>query len=113
MINKNIISYVGLKELEEDDQELVIRLTEEYFPKIQIFLKNIMELVVHIKQYEKEGHRSKWSMSVRAQSPSHVFESTKAAEWELPIALHKAFKDLESQIKHKLHSDSQWDKPYE
>lgn len=105
-----MISYVGLKELEEDDQSVVIRLTEEYFPKIQIFLKNIMELVVHIKQYEKEGHRSKWSLHVRALSPSHVFESTKVAEWELPIALHKAFKDLENQIKHRLHSDSQRDK---
>jgi hypothetical protein len=110
---QNMISYIGLNELEEDDQSVVIRLTEEYFPKIQIFLKHLMDLVVHVKQYDKEGHRSKWAIHVRAQTPSHVFESTNAADWELPRTLHKAFKDLETQIKHKLHSDSQWDKPYE
>ena len=110
---ESMIRYVGLKELEEIDQGVVINLTEEYFPKIQILLKHIMEIVVHIKRYDKEGHRSKWSIHIRAQTASHVFESTKAADWELPRTLHKAFKDLETQIKHRLHSDTSWDKPYE
>lgn len=110
---ESIIRYIGLKDLEEIDQNLVTNLTQEYFPKIQISLKHIMELIVHIKRYKKTGHRSKWAVHVRAQTPSHIFESTKAADWELPRTMHKAFKDLESQVKHRLHSDTSRDKPYE
>ena len=101
---QSIIRYIGLKDLEDIDQDVVTRLTEEYFPKIQIIVKHIMEMVVHIKRYKKTGHRSKWAVHVRAQTPSHVFESTKAADWELPRTMHKAFKDLESQVKHKFRS---------
>ena len=101
----SIISYVGLEGLEDDDKEAIMELTEKYFPKIQRLVKNIMELIVHIKRHDKEGHRTKWDTHVRLEAPGHVFDSTKASEWELNVSLHKAFQDVESQIQHRYHTE--------
>lgn len=101
----SIISYVGLDGVEEDDKEAIMEITEKYFPKIQRLVKNMMELVVHIKKHNKEGHRIKWDTRVRLEAPGHVFDSTKASEWELEASLHKSFQDVESQIQHRYHTE--------
>ncbi|MBN1543950.1 hypothetical protein JW898_00645 [Candidatus Woesearchaeota archaeon] len=97
------IQFIGLKELEEVDQEMVRKITAEYYPKIQRQIKNITSLVVHIKQYSKGGHRPKYSMHVRAVAPTKILETQKTSEWDLSKALHNAFDDLEREIQHHFH----------
>lgn len=97
------IQFIGLKELEKVDQEMVRTLAAEYYGKIQRELKNITSLVVHLKRQKEEGHRHRFEVTVRAVAPTRVFESHKspeAAKWDLASAMHNAFKGLERQIQH-------------
>lgn len=107
MMAKEQIQFVGVSKLSPEDQLVVNQLATEYYPKIKRSLKNVTNLVVHIKEYSKTGDRHKYSLHVRALAPTQVFESSKSSDWDLARALHKAFKDVERQIQHKLHTDEQ------
>jgi len=104
------IQIIGIKELDESDRNIVNKLANEYFLKIKRELQNITSLIVHIKCYKKEGKKKKYSINTRAIAPTRMFESSKAADWDLARTLHKSFKDLEREIQHKLHTDDQHDK---
>ncbi len=106
-MHEDIIEFVGLSDLDETEKEILNTLSTEYYQKLKRTLKNVTSLVVHIKKYKKQGTKHKFSINVRAIAPTRAFESTKAADWDLARTLHKAFKDLENQIKHKLHTDDQ------
>jgi hypothetical protein len=110
-MHEDIIEFVGLPDLDEDEKRILNTLSTEYYQKIKRTLKNVTSLVVHVKKYKKQGKKHKYSLHVRAIAPTRAFESTKAADWDFARTLHKAFKDLENQIKHKLHSDDQKPKP--
>lgn len=106
-MNTEIIQFVGVKKLPAEDQARVHALSTEYHFTIQRQLKNLTSLIIHVKEYKKEGKRHKYSIHVRAVAPTQIFESTKAADWDLSRTLHKAFKDLEREIQHQLHTDDQ------
>ena len=110
-MHEDIIEFVGLRDLDESEKEVLNTLSTEYYQKLKRTLKNVTSLVVHVKKYKKQGAKQKYSVNIKAIAPTRAFESTKAADWDFPRTLHKAFKDLENQIKHKLHSDEQRPKP--
>ena len=110
---KEVIQFIGVSDLEPMEQETVNRLTTESYEKIKRDMKNITNMVVHVKLHEKEGSRKKYSIHVRAICPTGTLESCKAHDFELPRALHKAFNDIREQIKHKFHSDTNREKAYE
>ncbi len=103
---QEVIKFVGVSSLPAAEQATVQTLSTENYEKIKRDLRNIANMTVHIKCYEKEGGRKKYSMHVRVSAPTFVFESCKADDWDLPRALHKAFNDIRSQIRHRMHSDS-------
>ncbi len=103
---EEIIQFVGVNELSSEEQALVQKLTTEHYEKIKRDLNNNANMTVHVKCYEKDGNRKKYSMHVRVIGPTKQnFESCNADDWELPRALHKAFEDIQNQIHHKLHTD--------
>ena len=108
-----IIQFIGVKDLEPMEQETVQRLSTENYEKIKRDLKNITSLKVHVKLHKKEGERKKYSIRLLAEFPGRAIESKRAHDYELPRALHKAFNDIRTQIHHKMHTDTGWDKPYE
>jgi len=100
------IQFIGMDELEDVDKDMVQTITSEYYDKIQRALKNETSLVVHIKTAEKEGHRHRYEVTVRAEAPTRMFESSKGrtnTDWDLAAALHNAFKNLEREIQHAFH----------
>ncbi len=102
---QEVIQFVGVSELSAEEQSIVNTITTEYFAKIKRKLHNITNMIVHIKCYEKEGGRKKYSMHIKVSAPTHMFDSSDADDWELPRALHKAFEDIEHQIQHRMHTD--------
>ena len=76
--------------------------------KIKTYLHNLTSVAVHIKTQKdeadkgKEKKRKKFSIKVRVLAPTHVFESKHASDWDLARTLHKAFKNIEHEIEHKL-----------
>jgi len=113
MADEEIIQFVGVHDLETYEQIEVNKLATEYYEKLKRQLKNILGLKVHIKTYDKEGTRKKYSIHLQTRSPTETFESSKAADFELAKALHKAFQDLQHIIQHKKHSDDQRTRTHE
>ncbi|MBI4451383.1 hypothetical protein HY642_05385 [Candidatus Woesearchaeota archaeon] len=101
---KEMVQFVGVSSLDADEQEVVQRLTTEYFEKIKRKLHNVTNMLVHVKVYAK-GKRKKYALHVRVDAPTHIFEADAAHDWELPRALHKAFTDMQHQIQHRFHTD--------
>lgn len=104
---EEVIQFVGLRELKEDEQDTVRAMCEEYYPKVKQKLHNITSLKFHIKCYQKEGDRKKYSVNLQVDSPTKLrIDSTKAHDWELKTAIHKAFQDVIHQIDNRLHTDT-------
>ncbi len=100
-----LIQFIGVNELNAEEQALVSKLSTENFEKFTRLLKNIEQMVVHIKSYEQEGRKKKFSLHVRLKAPTMaVIESCKSHDFDLARALHKAFDDIRAQIEHKFHT---------
>ncbi len=100
------IQYTGLDNIEEGQRRTLDKLSAEYYDKIQRSLQNMTSLQIHIKTYKKQG-KPKYSIHVKAVAPTKIFVSTKAHDWHFNNCLHMAFKDIQAQINHRLHSDDQ------
>ena len=107
-----LIQIIGMRNLDDNQKPVVNKLVNEYYQKFFRTLKNEISLQVHIKKTDKGGKRKRYELRVRVNAPTRIFESKKALDWDLQRTLHKAFKDLESQFKHKLHTDDQHNKTY-
>lgn len=100
--SEELIQYIGVKDLSDDERGVVDKLTSEYFDKVKRAFNNITKLVVHVKSYAGGGKRKKFSMHIRCLSPMGLIESCKTHDWDLPRALHKSFNDVIGQIEHFL-----------
>ena len=103
------IQFVGVEELEHESKELINKLANEYYNKIKRSLDNMTSIKVHVKAYNKAGKEDKarkWSIQVQVFAPTQRFE-TSAQDWDIERTLHKAFKAMEKEIQHRLHTDDQ------
>lgn len=96
----------GLQNLSDKEREIANNLLNEYYPKIQRRIKNIMALLVNFKEYKKEGKQKKYSINVKVKFPGGIFEIN-ATDWELKRTLHKALNKIQEKIEHRLHSSDQ------
>lgn len=103
---QEVIQFVGVSELDAAEQAIVNSLVTENYEKIKRKLHNIVNMTVHVKCYQKEGNRKKYSLNIKVSAPTKTFDSNMADDWELPRALHKAFDNITHQIEHRLHSDT-------
>ncbi len=103
--HKDTIQYVGVSDLTAEEQAIVNSIVTDEFSKIKRKINNITDITVHIKTYQKEGGKKKYSMHIKIAAPTHVFDSSNQDDWDLPTALHKAFESVEHQITHKFHND--------
>jgi hypothetical protein len=107
-MEEEVIQFIGVKDLSEEEQAIVNTLSTEYYGKIKTYMHNLTSVAVHIKTQkdeagkDKEKKRKKFSIKVRVMAPTHVFESKHASDWDLARTLHKAFKNIEHEIEHKL-----------
>lgn len=99
------IQFVGVSELSAEEQSTVNSITTEYFEKIKRELHNLTNMTVHVKSYQKEGAKKKYSLHVKIAAPTKIFDSNKQDDWELAKALHMSFNSILHQIQHKLHTD--------
>lgn len=108
------VQFVGLRKLNTSEQRTVSQLSTKYCEKLQRLADNVRGLTVHVKTYEKEGARKKYSIHVRVKSPTRaIIESCRGHDFDLRRALHKAFTDLIEQAKHYWRKDTTRKKAYE
>ena len=106
------IQIIGIKDLDDMEIDIVNRLANRHFGKIQRQIKKTSSLAIHVKSYNKEGTQRKYSVHVKLIAPTRIFVSTKAIDWNLEKALHMSFVDLIKQLQHSLHTDNQRKKTY-
>jgi hypothetical protein len=112
---REVLQFIGVSELDPEEQETVNRLSTEYFEKVKRDVKNLTNVTVHVKVYgaEEENKRAKkYALHVKVYCPSQQFESCKSHGFELAKALHQAFDDVRTQIRHAFHTDVSMGKPY-
>jgi ribosome-associated translation inhibitor RaiA len=100
------IQFTGVSALDAMEQDTVQVLSREYYAKIKRQIQNVTNISVHVKCYELEGKRKKYSIHVKVAAPMQIFAADKAHSWELPVAIHEAFQDIQNQITHRLHNDT-------
>ncbi len=114
MVKTETIQYAGVDNIDPHQKWILDKLATEYYQKFKRSLQNITSMSVHIKAHENEGTRKKYSIHIKLHAPTKIFASTKGnADWDLARALHKAFKNIEQQIRHRFRKDSSRDKGYE
>ena len=113
---RDIIQYKGLDELSDAEREILNTLSSEYYDKIKgHFVKNITQMEIHLKTYDESGGKDKkrkFAIDVKVTAPTKkVFSSNKSADWDFARSLHKAFNDIENQIKKTLHTGESHPRP--
>ena len=99
------LQYIGLRDLAEEEQEVVKKVTEHETSRLARKLTNIQEIIVHVKAHG-EGKPKKYEVHTRVNIPSKtVLESSKVQSWELPAALHESFDDITKQVSHIFKTD--------
>lgn len=96
----------GVNLLTEEEKKLADELLNEYYPKIQRRIKNIISLKVHIKEYKKDGTRKKYSINVSVINSTDVFEAN-AHDWDFARTMHKVLNKIENEIEGRFHSSNQ------
>ncbi|PIN75972.1 hypothetical protein COV18_00940 [Candidatus Woesearchaeota archaeon CG10_big_fil_rev_8_21_14_0_10_37_12] len=100
-----VIQFIGVSDLSDADQATVNHVTMNHFDKVKRELQNITNMSIHVKTYQKEGSRQKYSLHVKVAAPTKIFDSSSSDDWDLARALHMAFEDIVKQIQHTFHSN--------
>jgi len=98
------ICYVGLNVLTPEQATDVMQLTAATYKKFRRDFQEL-QLVVHVKKYTSGGKRAKYSVHLRLVGPNTVKLLANRADWDLRLALHKAFDNLSKEATHKFKKD--------
>lgn len=86
----------GLKLLTNEEKDLANKILNKFYNKIQRHFKNEVSIECHIKEYEKEGKRKKFSVHIRIHG-DRIFEAD-YADWDFSVTLHKVTEKLMNEI---------------
>lgn len=94
------IEIVGAKILTEKDKKIADTLLEGYHKKIQRLIKNPLLLKVHVKEYDKDGKKSKYSLNTEAVFAGKMMEAS-SWDYDFARAIHKGMKKIENEMEKK------------
>ena len=97
------VKFVGVTDLNKDEQDTIKMLSTEYFEKIKRSVNELVSMTVLVKTHHTEGKRKKYSIHMKAAIPERTFTSTKASDWDVARTMHIAGKECLAQIEHALH----------
>lgn len=113
-IPKNFnIKFVGLNKLQlEAYQKLNLKkiASNESF-KLQRQIHNDFSLVLHVKEYDKEGSRQKYAVNLRIEFPGQII-AVSQDDWDPETALRKTFNNAKNKLKKSFRGDSSWKRYY-
>lgn len=101
----SMLEFTGLKELEPLEQTIVKGIAQEYYPLLQRDVHQDVDILVHVKTYNKGGHKSKYSIHLKLIYAGNVLNVDKVHDWDLPRGVHEAFVALLNMAKHKFKLD--------
>ncbi len=103
-----LIQYMNLKELTPPQLDILNNLSTDYHSKLKRVLNNLVGLKIHVKCHSKEGSKKRFDVHILVISPMKAkLVSSKAWDYDFARAVHKAFKDIQSQAEHAIHKMDQ------
>ncbi|MBI2146713.1 CBS domain-containing protein [Candidatus Woesearchaeota archaeon] len=100
------IQFIGLNkvDLEPAQKYSIQKIVSNEALKLQRKIHHTQfELVVHLKEYEKDGTQHKYSVSLRVEFPGQIITSTED-DWDVETALRKALENAQNVAEKKFHS---------
>jgi hypothetical protein len=94
------IEITNVEILTENERKIIDKLLKESQLKIQRLTKTPIKLKIDIKEYDKDGKKSKYSINSQAIFSGKVFTSS-SWDWDLTKAIHKAMIKIENEAEHK------------
>ncbi len=94
------IEITNIELLKEEEKKIAEKLLNEYFSKLQRMTKAPIKLKIKIKEYDKNGKKSKYSIDSRLMYSGKMLPSS-SWDWDLARAIHKAMIKLENEAKHQ------------
>ncbi len=101
----NQLEFTGLRELEPLEQTIVKGIAQEYFPVLQRDVHNDINVLVHVKAYNKGGKRAKYSVHLKLIYAENSINVDHVHDWDLPRGVHEAFVALLNMAKKRFHLD--------
>lgn len=95
------IQFIGLHKTDVEDPAGLQKIAEQEATKIQRHLRQPFHLTIHVKEYEKDGHRHKYSITLRLEYSGKLI-ATSDDDWEVEAALHKVFTNVRNALQKKL-----------
>ncbi len=93
----------GGSNINEEEKEIVKRISEEYYVKFERALKKIDSLDVHLKCHMKDENVKRFTVGVRVEHEGLFFNS-EVEDWDLKIAARKAMIKIMNEIEHRIHA---------
>jgi len=96
------IKFVGLKKLDWHpyEKEALQKIASNEAFKLQRQIKNDFSLVMHIKEYEKDGKKKKYAINLHVEFPGRMY-SVSQEDWDWRIAVRKTFNNAKNKA-HKM-----------
>ncbi len=97
------IQFIGLSDvkLAVSEKESFQKVASNESFKLQRLVHNDFKLIIHLKSYDKDGARQKFSVTMRLDYPGRLVEAT-AVDWDVITALRKAFDGTKNEIQKML-----------
>ncbi len=99
--------FVGLSEFNETEKKTINEYVAKHMKKIDRSLDDYT-LKINFKKHgeskKKVDERIKYSLHAKIENPNTMF-SVSEADWDLKLALNRAFEKLNNEIKHKIQPD--------
>ena len=108
------IQFIGLNQAKLQDYQKynIQKIAGNEAFKLQRKINSKMNLVVHIKEYDKAGAKQKYSVHLRVEFPGKILTSSQD-DWDIETALRKTFDNAKNEIKKRFHGDTTGDRIYE
>ncbi len=99
-IPKNFnIQFIGLNQIDLEPHEKfnIQKISSNEAFKLQRQVHNDFKLILHFKEYEKDGRQHKYSVNLRIEYPGKIVTSTED-DWDVETALRKAFENAKNEL---------------
>ncbi len=97
------IRFIGLNKLKLQAYEVynIRKISGNESFKIQRKIKNEFDLSIHLKEYDKEGGKHKYSVNIRVEYPGQMI-SANQEDRDVETALRKSFENIKNNLDNKL-----------
>ena len=101
------VKFIGLNDVRLSPQQKynLKKITDHEAMKLQRKIKQEFTLVLHLKEYTKEGDQGKFSVHLRIEYPGKILTSEQF-DWDLETALRKTFNNAKNNTNSRFKEES-------